>query len=289
MENKSPSKVYIFDKKELFLLFFFFIFMAVTSFILGMKFGKNQADFFLGDHSAKPVDKNKMKEEFKSNHEELVDKKIDEADVFKDHGNSSEGAEGVHEEPGTAGNELGKEASASNGEHSSVEGTGGSHTASASAKNKDMDEETFKKLQSEFEKINIKDMAENGKNENGETRKEGATSSEQASDLSSSRPPEISETAAKDDNFFLKPDQSYLGKFTIQLGSYKTLDEAKSFAEGFLGRGYKPLIKETELPRKGVWYRVSLGVFESISAAKQYISNEKSLFQSQQYVISEIR
>jgi len=265
MEHSRQSKVYIFDRKELFLLFFFFLFMAVTAFVLGMKFGKNQADFFLGDHSTKKESSDKT--EFKGTQEESADKKIEESDVFKDHLSSND----------------------PNGHY-----TDATESSSDVSKNssKDMDEETFKKLQSEFEKINIKDMADRGKEE--VTSNAGSSVGALPEIASSAESPPLAEVAPvveekKEDPSFLKPDQSYIGKFTIQLGSYKTLPEAKNFAEGFLGRGYRPLIKEAELANKGTWYRVSLGVFESISAAKQYVSNEKSLFQSQQYVISEIK
>jgi cell division protein FtsN len=79
------------------------------------------------------------------------------------------------------------------------------------------------------------------------------------------------------------------GKYTIQLGSYNSLDEAKQFAEGFTVRGYNPIINEVKIPGKGNWYRVSLGLFKSVDEAKQYIKNEQSLFSGQDHIITEIR
>ncbi len=79
------------------------------------------------------------------------------------------------------------------------------------------------------------------------------------------------------------------GKYTIQLGSYATMDEAKAFAEGFTVRGYNPIINEVIIPEKGTWYRVSLGLFVSVLEAKDYIKKEATLFQGQDYVISEIK
>jgi len=79
------------------------------------------------------------------------------------------------------------------------------------------------------------------------------------------------------------------GKFTIQLGSYPTVEEAKQFAEGFTVRGYSPIINETTLEGKGTWYRVSLGLFGSVDEAKTYIKNEQSLFSGQDYVITELK
>lgn len=80
-----------------------------------------------------------------------------------------------------------------------------------------------------------------------------------------------------------------VGKFTIQLGSYSTLDEAKQFAEGFTVRGYSPIINEVKIPGKGNWYRVSLGMFNTMEEAKTYIRDEQSLFSGQDHIITEIR
>lgn len=79
------------------------------------------------------------------------------------------------------------------------------------------------------------------------------------------------------------------GKYTIQLGSYNNADEARQFAEGFTVRGYSPIINEVKIEGKGTWYRVSLGLFNTVEEAKAYIKQEQSLFQGQEHVISEIR
>lgn len=85
------------------------------------------------------------------------------------------------------------------------------------------------------------------------------------------------------------PNSSTLGKFTIQLGSYNTVEEAKQFAEGFTVRGYSPIINEVKIEGKGNWYRVSLGMFGSVDEAKAYIKAEQSLFSGQDHIITEIR
>jgi cell division protein FtsN len=79
------------------------------------------------------------------------------------------------------------------------------------------------------------------------------------------------------------------GKYTIQLGSYNTVEEAKQFAEGFTVRGYSPIINEVKIEGKGTWYRVSLGLFNTLDEAKAYIKQEQSLFTGQEHVISEIK
>lgn len=87
----------------------------------------------------------------------------------------------------------------------------------------------------------------------------------------------------------IQTTSSMVGKYTIQLGSYNTVAEAKQFAEGFTVRGYSPIVNEVKIPEKGVWYRVSLGMFKTVEEAKTYIKGEQSLFQGQDYVITEIR
>lgn len=85
------------------------------------------------------------------------------------------------------------------------------------------------------------------------------------------------------------PVSSMAGKYTIQLGSYPSMDEAKQFAEGFTVRGYSPIINQTTIADKGTWYRVSLGLFGTVEEAKDYIKAEQSLFSGQDYVITEIK
>ncbi|MFL5784877.1 MAG: SPOR domain-containing protein [Bacteriovoracaceae bacterium] len=86
-----------------------------------------------------------------------------------------------------------------------------------------------------------------------------------------------------------QPANPMAGKYTIQLGSYNTVEEAKQFAEGFTVRGYSPIINEVKIEGKGTWYRVSLGAFDTVEAAKKYIRDEKSLFAGQDHVITEIK
>jgi septal ring-binding cell division protein DamX len=80
----------------------------------------------------------------------------------------------------------------------------------------------------------------------------------------------------------------YSGKYTIQVGAYNNLDEASQFASGFEVRGYTPVIQEAEIAGKGKWYRVSIGIFENRQAAKDYIVEQKSLFQGYDYIINKI-
>ena len=74
-------------------------------------------------------------------------------------------------------------------------------------------------------------------------------------------------------------------KYTIQLGSYRSRKDAESFAQGFIVRGYEAMIREVDIPSKGTWFRVSLGTFDTSKEAEQYIKQEESLFQGEDYII----
>ncbi len=238
------QRVFVFDKAELFFLFLFFIVMAITSFVLGMRLGKKQAELFLHPDSQST----NTALELKSKHEEEV--------VDKDPAATEAGA--FVDKP------------------------------SATGAANDMDEETFKKLQEEYQKLNANEMGA----PNATPATEPAVTAPEVTGNAVTQAPNTDSAEAAQDQSFLNPDPSFIGKYTIQLGSYRTLEEAKGFAEGFLVRGYKPLVREVDVQSQGTWYRVSLGVFESISAATSYIQKESNLFGSfkkGQYFIQEIK
>jgi len=245
--KKSTGRVFVFERIELVLLFFFFIVMTITAFILGMRLGKKQTL--------------ELTEQINSTLPQTI-KEID---------------------PKTVEVKSQKEEELAN--MAPAEKASGVEKTVPAEPTDDIDETTFKKLQDEFEKVNANSMEE-----------ASAPQGEMIVPETPQAPakPALAEVQTEPapinkDKAFLTPDPSFIGKFTIQLGSYKTLNDAQQFAEGFLTKGYKPLINEVEIQGKGTWYRVSLGVFESSKAAKQYVDNEKILFGKQNFVISEIQ
>ena len=82
------------------------------------------------------------------------------------------------------------------------------------------------------------------------------------------------------------PPSPAVKKYTIQLGSYRSQKDAETFAQGFTVRGYQTMIREVSIPSKGTWFRVSLGVFDTTEEARNYIKQEESLFQGEDYIIS---
>lgn len=75
----------------------------------------------------------------------------------------------------------------------------------------------------------------------------------------------------------------YTGKYTIVVGSFESISDAKEFAEGFRVLGFSPIVNEKDIPGKGNRYRVSLGAFERIIEAKQYVKKNRSLFAGRDY------
>ncbi len=190
----SKTKLYVFAKKEVALIFIFMILIAVTSFVLGVKIGKNYSLEMAG---ITPEDQKKVVELLSSKEEELSQIKA-------------------------------------NPEVSTVESS-------------EIENKLQEKITEEF---------------GGEAKPH--------------EPIMSSKAETKD---------ALSGKFTIQLGSHRTLKEAESFAEGFRARGYNPIINQIEIKGKGIWYRVSLEAFDSAEQAKAYVGREKTLFMGQDYTI----
>ena len=204
----SKTKLYVFAKKEVALIFIFMILIAITSFVLGVKIGKNYSLEIAG------VTKDDQKKvvELLSNKEEALE------DIKK------------------------------NAEAHVVESS-------------DIEHKLQEKISAEF-----------GTQQKSE---HGATEVSHATNMSTEKT--AHEAGISKDGLS--------GKFTIQLGSHRTLKEAEDFAEGFKARGYDTIINQIEIKGKGTWYRVSLGAFTNMDEAKTYINKEKTLFIGQDYTI----
>lgn len=80
----------------------------------------------------------------------------------------------------------------------------------------------------------------------------------------------------------------YSGKYTVQLSAHKTQESAQEFADAFIIKGYDMIINEANIPGKGKWYRVSIGLFDTRQEALSYISDKKDLFQDREYTINQL-
>ncbi len=239
--SEEKSSLFVFDKKELVLLVIFFVVMAITTFVLGMRLGKNQAVQEFQQQPFSAPTSQKTAPQMKSEHEESIDDLL------------AEEVEGSEE----ADDSLG------------------------------LSEETLAKLKEEFEVLDEQDYEPVA--QKVEVKEEETSQAKTAEPQKTAVKTQSSEPAATEPKSVIRPTPEIMGKYTIQLGSYRSYDDAQEFANGFLIRNYQPIINEVEIEGKGIWYRVSLGVFETPRAARAYVEKEKSLFQNQDFIISQLQ
>ena len=251
----EKSKLYVFEKKEVALIFVFMILIAITAFMLGVKMGKSYSY-----QSSGLTEADRKKVELLSAQEENVNKvleseKSQQAPADKQQDQLREQMhqklqdkirEGLKEKPG----------SSSGGQQ---EQRGGSSSSMGGNSSSDIIQDYQQQKGPSASSSSSKSPSEASKIASQEQRRKKKASAEQ--------------------------EKAYKGKYTIQLGSYRGRKDAEEFARGFTIRGYDPIINEVEIPGRGTWYRVSLGVFNSSTEAKEYIKKEEELFQGQDYVI----
>lgn len=224
MEEKN--KLFVFERKEVALIFIFMVLITVTSFTLGVRFGKQvslkQDGYTSGDQKTINL---------KSAEEEYVDKVID----TNDQGDAQFDSSMQNEE------------------------------------SENLKSETEKNLEKELEKLAV------SKNIRAEV-KEAMQANEMAK-----------QTEAQEQGSDLyAPRTQVSGKFTIQLASFNNEKEAQDFADGFIAGGHDAIIREVEL-NQSKWYRVSVGIFETLDQAKEYLKTNDSFFHGKEYLIKQFK
>ena len=66
------------------------------------------------------------------------------------------------------------------------------------------------------------------------------------------------------------PKTDPVGVYTVQLGSFRSLESATEFEKKLKDKGYPSFTKKIDLQNKGIWYRVRVGTFKSTDIAKIY-------------------
>lgn len=77
-------------------------------------------------------------------------------------------------------------------------------------------------------------------------------------------------------------------KFTLQVGSYPSVGEAKALQDSLESRGLRPYLKSAAVSGKGTWYRIFLGQFVTQEEAEQFgerYRNEKII---DSYIVANI-
>jgi len=228
MSMDDKTKLYVFEKKEVFLIFVFMILIAVTSFLIGVKIGTN-----FSYEKAGYTSEDKMNIEIQSKEEEKVQTIVD-----------------------------------------------GSSAKDEKKKMEDLNAFTEQVVRKKLEEEFSEDKKEFG-NVKTETVNPSATPTQQAPTQVEPQEPQTMVEPPKEE----ASSDKLTGKYTIQIGSYRAINDAEQFADGYKVRGYDPIINEVELRNRGIWYRVSLGAFETINEAKEFILKNKTLFAGGEYVI----
>lgn len=218
---EDNTKFYIFDRKEIALIFVFMLLVAIVSFVLGVKFGLGYSYESAGLDRA-----DRMQVDLLSTKEEQVNQLLDKKVAPESEEQNDEMLKG----------------------HS------------------------VKKLKEELDTLDSDPAAE------AESNVEKVLQDTKPNDPSTSLIPQKSEAPAA-----VPPQGDELsGKVTIQLAAFRSLDDAKAFADGFKARGYNTIISDKNIPAKGgLWYRVSIGVFNNSEQAKAFINKNSSLFATQ--------
>ena len=218
---EENSKLFVFEKKEVILIFVFIVLISVISFTLGVRTGKGlslKEDNFT-KQDVKTID-------LKSVDEEYVDSVVED-------------------------NQTAKE------------------TVDPKMDTKVVDQsEMEKRLREEMEKLASEDV-------------DKVSPAVKVNEKS-----EVVETNKPLEDIYNR-NRDFKGKYTIQLYSNQSEESAKDFADGFIAKGYDVIVNEVVLAGKGKWYRVSIGVFDTVNDAKEYLSKESKLFQENKYLIQQ--
>lgn len=76
------------------------------------------------------------------------------------------------------------------------------------------------------------------------------------------------------------------GKFTLQIGSYPSVQEAKDQVEAVEALGLKPYLRSAEIKGKGKWYRVYLGGYEEKAEAEKAGEKFRSQHVIDKFIVS---
>lgn len=66
------------------------------------------------------------------------------------------------------------------------------------------------------------------------------------------------------------------GKFTVQVGSYQSSEEATNSLNNWKKKGYSAFMAVGTIPAKGTWYRVRIGGFPSREDAQKFLDKFKA-------------
>lgn len=72
------------------------------------------------------------------------------------------------------------------------------------------------------------------------------------------------------------PETDQDGLYTVQLGSFQSIDSAYALEKKLLSKGYPCFVIKSAIPNKGTWYRVRVGTFKTKDKASDYAQQLKN-------------
>lgn len=66
------------------------------------------------------------------------------------------------------------------------------------------------------------------------------------------------------------------GRYSVQVGSYPTMQEATKIVETWKSKGYPAYMMVADIPERGRWFRVRMGGFENRNDAERYLREIKT-------------
>lgn len=246
---EDNNKLFVFDKKEVVLIFVFIVVIAVTAFTLGVRIGK-QLSLKEDGYTKQDIESIDLK----SVDEEYVDDVVQGESPSNNFESALKKSETSKK---TAPIESANEVEARLREEMAKLAAGG------------MDSEAV-------------DTSDTSAQATESDINEGSVSESSQSDQ------ELGSSEINSTDDLYAPSENVKGKFTIQLYANQSKAAAQDFADAFIVKGYDVIINEASIPGKGNWYRVSIGVFDTIDGAKAYLAKEKSLFQGEDYIIQQL-
>ncbi len=81
------------------------------------------------------------------------------------------------------------------------------------------------------------------------------------------------------------PSETPPGKFAIQVGSYQSAEEASHSAGQWKQKGYSTFMSVGEIPKKGIWYRVRIGGFETRDEAQRFLEKFQEKEKAQALIV----
>jgi len=73
------------------------------------------------------------------------------------------------------------------------------------------------------------------------------------------------------------PETDLDGKYTVQLGSFQSIDAAYTLEKKLQSKGYPCFVIKAAIPKKGTWYRVRVGTFITKKKAEVYAEQLKNI------------